>query len=93
MDREKIGTRIHGIEVLHLAKMPDLARRMHVHIGVITAPADAAQNIADLMIEGGIQAIWNFAPAVLQVPESVVLQRADIYSSLAVLSKKLIEKM
>ena len=93
VDREKIGTRIHGVEVFHLAKMPDLARRMHIHIGVITAPADAAQTIADLMVEGGIRAIWNFAPAVLQVPDSVVLQRADIYSSLAVLSKKLIEKI
>ena len=53
---------IHGKHVLPLDKLPDLARRMHILIGIITVPAADAQAVAELMVEGGIRAIWNFAP-------------------------------
>lgn len=92
VDREKIGRKIHGKEVLHLAKLPELVRRMHVSIGIITAPAEAAQTIADLMIEGGIIAIWNFSPTELRVPENIIIQKAELYASLALLSKKIDER-
>ena len=88
-DMLKIGTEIHGKHVLPLGKLVDLAQRMHIHLGVIATPADAAQPVADLMIEGGIRAIWNFAPAHLRVPESVILQNEDLYPSLASLSFRL----
>ncbi len=89
VDRDKVGHRAHGRQVLHIAKLPELARRMHIHIGIITTPADAAQTVADLMIEGGIRAIWNFAPASLHLPDDIIVQRADLYTSLAILTHKL----
>ncbi len=49
----------------------------------------AAQRVADLMVEGGIRAIWNFAPVHVRVPEHVVLQNEDLGHSLASLSLKL----
>jgi redox-sensing transcriptional repressor len=85
-DAEKVGGQIHGKQVLPLEKLPDLARRMHIHIGIVTVPAEAAQKVADLMVEGGILAIWNFAPVYLRVPEHVILQSEDLYHSLASLS-------
>ncbi|MDZ7725736.1 MAG: redox-sensing transcriptional repressor Rex [candidate division KSB1 bacterium] len=92
-DRDKLGHKIHGKQILHIAKLPELTRRKHIHIGIITAPADAAQTIADLMVEGGIKAIWNFAPTALHVPEDIIVQRADIYSSLAILTKRLADDL
>jgi redox-sensing transcriptional repressor len=88
-DPYKIGEQIHGKEILHLEMLPDLARRMHIHLGVIATPAANAQLVADRMVEGGIRAIWNFAPVHLRVPESVILQNEDLYPSLASLSFKL----
>jgi redox-sensing transcriptional repressor len=79
--------------VLALEKLVDLAQRMHIHLGVIAAPAAAAQPIADLMVAGGIRAIWNFAPVHLRVPESVIVQNEDLYHSLASLSFKLEQRM
>ena len=38
-DPAKIGQKIHGKHVLPLEKLADLARRMHVLIGIITVPA------------------------------------------------------
>lgn len=89
LDPSKTGTRIHGKHVLPLEKLPDLARRMHILIGIITVPATEAQAVADLMIEGGIRAIWNFAPIRLRSPEHVIIHNEDLYCSLASLSQKL----
>jgi redox-sensing transcriptional repressor len=88
-DPYKVGQQIHGKEVLHLDKLLDLAQRMHIHLGVIATPAPVAQKVADLMVEGGIRAIWNFAPVHLRVPGFVILQNEDLYHSLASLSFKL----
>ena len=89
LDPSKIGTRIHGKHVLPLGKLPDLARRMHVLIGIITVPAAEAQAVADLMIAGGIRAIWNFAPLRLRVPAQIMVHNEDLYCSLVSLSQKL----
>lgn len=88
-DPEKIGQWVHGKAVLPLEKLADLAQRMSIHLGIITAPAEYAQNIADEMIKGGIQAIWNFAPVRIKVPAHIIVHNEDLYSSLASLSWKL----
>jgi redox-sensing transcriptional repressor len=87
---ELIGKPVHGKTILDIHKLPSLAKRMHVQIGIITATASVAQGIADAMIEGGIRGIWNFTPAKLTVPDHVTLQREDLASSLAVLSHRLL---
>jgi redox-sensing transcriptional repressor len=88
-DPYKIGQWIHDKAVLPLEKLADLAQRMSIHLGIITAPAEVAQSIADEMVKGGIQAIWNFAPVKLKVPDDIIVHNEDLYSSLASLSWKL----
>src|SRR3569833_2256251 len=85
-DPEKVGQWIHGKAVLPLVILADLAQRMSIHLGIITAPAEYAQNIADEMIKGGIQAIWNFAPVRLITPAHIIVHNEDLYSTLASLS-------
>jgi redox-sensing transcriptional repressor len=89
VDPYRVGQQIHGKEVLHLDKLLELTQRMHIHLGVLATPAAAAQKVADIMVEGGIRAIWNFAPVHLRVPDFVILQNEDLYHSLASLSFKL----
>ncbi len=84
-----IGKSIHGKEILSIEKLPDLARRMHVRLGIITVPAARAQEAADCLVSAGISGIWNFSPSKLHVPPNVVVQREDLSSGLAVLSVKL----
>jgi redox-sensing transcriptional repressor len=88
-DPVKIGQWIHEKAVLSLDKLADLAPRMSIHLGIITTPAGVAQSVADEMIKGGIQAIWNFAPVKLKVPEHIIVHNEDLYNSLASLSWKL----
>ena len=91
-DPEKIGQWIHEKMVLPLGKLADLAERMSIHLGIITAPAEHAQSIAEEMVQGGIQAIWNFAPVRLKVPAHIIVHNEDLYSSLASLSWKLAQR-
>lgn len=92
-DPGKIGQTIHGKEVLPIDKLGNLASRLHVHIAILAVPAEAAASVAQLAIDAGIQAIWNFTPTKLIVPENVILERVDLAASLAVLSSKLAARL
>ena len=41
-----------------------------------------AQETADLMVAGGVQAILNYAPVILKVPDSVTVREIDPVSAL-----------
>ncbi|MBF0331565.1 MAG: redox-sensing transcriptional repressor Rex [Candidatus Omnitrophica bacterium] len=88
-DPRKVGTKIFNKEVMPVAKMPALAKRMHINIGIVTVSAESAQSVVDAMVAAGIRAIWNFAPASLEIPEGIILENARLTQSLAVLSNKL----
>lgn len=88
-DPNKVGSRIHGKHVLAIERLPELTRRMHVLLGILTVPAVAAPAVADLMVAGGIRAIWNFAPVRLRLPDHIIVHQEDLYCSLAALSQKL----
>jgi redox-sensing transcriptional repressor len=88
-DPRKIGQVIHEKHVLALEKLADLIQRMHVLIGIITVPAAEAQEVAEVLVAGGVRAIWNFAPVRLRVPEHLIVHNEDLYCSLASLSQKL----
>lgn len=90
---DKIGSQVHGREVLPLEKFGNLAQRMHVHIGILAVPAEAAQEVADLMVRSGLRAIWNYAPVKLSVPKSVVVEDVRLAASLAVLTSRLREML
>jgi len=84
-----VGKKIQGVSVLPMEKFPDLARRMHIGIGILTVPAEVAQEVAEMMVGCGVQAIWNFAPIVLDLPDEVIVENVALYSSIGVLSRKL----
>jgi len=88
-DPGRIGVIEGGTEVLPLDCLVGYCRRRGIRLGLITTPSDSAQSAANALIEGGIRAIWNFAPVHLQVPQSVLLQNEDLYRSLASLSFRL----
>jgi redox-sensing transcriptional repressor len=55
-------------------------------MGVITTPASAAQEVADLMVQAGITGILNFAPRKLVVPGHVFLRNVNMAIELETLS-------
>ena len=88
-----VGEEVSGKPVLPLSGLPQYCRENGIRIGVITTPAQAAQKACDLLMEGGIKAVWNFAPAHITVGEGVLVQNENMATSLAVLSKHLSAQM
>lgn len=88
-DPSKISKTLQGRHVLPTAKLASLAKRMHISVGIITVPSEAAQAVADAMVAGGIRAIWNFAPVRLVVPDFIIVENVSLASSLAVLTNRL----
>lgn len=88
-DKTKIGTKVNDIEIFHIDQFRAMAAERKVVIGIITVPAEHAQNVADLMVAWGIKAIWNFTPARIKVPTHIVVQNTTIYMNLAILFNKL----
>ncbi len=84
-----VGTDDSGKPVLPVSELEHVCAERHVLIGIITVPAAHAQQAADLLVANGIKAIWNFAPAHLDVPDDILVQTQNMASSLAVLSKHL----
>ena len=88
-----VGEEVGGKPILPLSSLPQYCRENGVRIGVITTPAQAAQMACDLLMEGGIKAVWNFAPAHITVGEGVLVQNENMACSLALLSKHLNEML
>ena len=71
-DREpsKTGQWIQGRKVQPISHLAAFVRRGGIRLGVLTVPAVAAQETADLMIRAGIRGIWNFSPVRLEYPQA-----------------------
>ena len=88
-DKSKEGVDESGKSILSIDKLPSFCKTHKVLMGIITVPANRAQEAADLLVENGIKAIWNFAPVYLDVPSNILVQNQNMATSLAVLSMHL----
>ena len=85
-DPDKVGRRVAGVVVRAIEDLAQVATAEAVAIGIIATPADAAQEVADRMVAGGVSSILNFAPAVIEVPETTSLRKVDLAVELQILS-------
>jgi len=60
--------------------------KLRVEIVLLTTPAQVAQEMALRVAAGGVHAILNFAPVVLELPADVKVRPVDLASELQVLS-------
>jgi len=86
-----VGTTIEGIPIYHTDEFEERRAKDGVKIGVLTVPINIAQDITDKMVAGGIQAVWNFTPFRIRVPETIVVQNTSLYAHLAVMFNRLNE--
>lgn len=83
---DKVGTTIAGIEITHIEELPEIVERLAVSVGIIATPGEAAQEVADSLVEAGVRSILTFSPTVIQVPDSVPLRKVDVATELQILS-------
>ncbi|HEX3303249.1 MAG TPA: redox-sensing transcriptional repressor Rex [Thermomicrobiales bacterium] len=76
-NEERVGQTVDGIVVESDARIAKSIRELGVKIGIIAVPQTSAQVVADALVEGGIEAILNYAPCHLRTPESVTVRDVD----------------
>ncbi|MDR0938261.1 MAG: redox-sensing transcriptional repressor Rex [Mediterranea sp.] len=85
-----VGTAVNGIPIFHPSLFETKTKEFgNVRIGVLTVPINIAQEMTDKMVDGGIQAVWNFTPFRIRVPENIVVQNTSIYAHLALMFNRL----
>lgn len=86
---DMIGRVIRGVPVYNVTELRAFLAEHPALIGVVATPARVAQQVAQQMIEGGVRAIWNFAPIDLKVPATVAVNNVHLTDSLLVLTYRL----
>ncbi len=67
-DAQKVGQAVDGLEIHGMDRMAGVCTRLGAELGVLAVPAEAAQQVADVLVNAGIRGILNFAPTVLKLP-------------------------
>lgn len=82
----KATTEQMGVPVYDVKEMGRYVNAHGVRMAVIAVPESAGQGVADILVASGVQAILNFSPAVLTVPDEVVVNHVDLAAELSSLS-------
>jgi len=81
----KIGRMLWDLEILDVNRLPEINEELNAEIAIIAVPAEAAQEVADVVVKAGVRGILNFAPALINVPADVALRNVDFTRELEVL--------
>ncbi len=81
-DPKKIGRKVKDITIEDVSNVRTLKKRK-IDIGIIAVPRDAAQQVADSLVEAGVKGILNFSPCYVTVPKKVKVITIDIAMDLA----------
>lgn len=85
------GVSVRGIEVRMIDELPEFIRTHHIEIATLTLPKAKAIEMAKLLVDNGVRAIWNFAHTDLNlsVPSDVIVENVHLSESLMRLSYNL----
>ena len=83
------GIAVRGIEIQMISELPLFLKEHQVEIAILTLPKNKAKDMADILIDNGIKAIWNFAHIDLDAPEDVIVENVHLSESLMTLSYNL----
>lgn len=76
-DPDKVGKRVEGIAIQSVQEMSKALRARGIQIVILAVPAEEAQRVTDVLLEGGVKAILNYAPLSLKVPPGIVVRSID----------------
>ncbi len=81
-----IGLIINEIKVYDVEQLEEFIKEHAIDIGIICTPKNQCQKVAESLWQGGIKAIWNFAPSDIKLPDDVLVENVHLSESLFTLS-------
>ena len=85
------GISVRGIEIRMADELPEFIKEHHVEIAALTLPKAKAVEMAEILVDNGVKAIWNFAHTDLnlKLPKDVIVENVHLSESLMRLSYNL----
>lgn len=80
------GVTIRGVPIRRMDELRSFVANNEVDIAALTIPKDKAVEVADMLVENGVRAIWNFAHIDLNLPDNVIVENVHLSESLMQLS-------
>ena len=78
-----------GKPIYPMPRLEHFCEENRIRIAILTVAEEEAQQVCDQLVSCGVQAIWNFVPVVLNVPDHVLVQSENLAVSLAALQMQL----
>ncbi len=72
-DKERVGARLGDLVVESSETISERCRELGVVLGVIAVPPESAQRAADALVAGGVDILFNYTEALLDVPDTVTV--------------------
>ena len=85
-DKEAAVLSDNNLEVRSVDTLGEFLADNKIDIGIIATPKEVAQEVADVLCEGGVKGIWNFSPVDLKVSNGVVIESVHLDESLFTLT-------
>ena len=76
-DPQKIGQKIGELVIEDIATLSKRIKESGIRIAMLTVPSVAAQEVAEGLVDAGIEAILNYAPVPLNLPPGIEIQHID----------------
>ena len=83
------GVSIRGVPIRMMDELKDFINEHNIDIAVLIIPKAKAVEVANLLVDNGVRAIWNFAHTDLDLPENVIVENVHLSESLMRLSYNL----
>lgn len=80
------GVTIRGVEIRMMDEIKDFIHINNIEIAVLTIPKAKAIDVANVLVENGVRAIWNFAHTDLNLSDNVIVENVHLSESLMRLS-------
>lgn len=71
-----------GVPLYQDTEIPSIVRKLGIQMGIVAVPAPEAQEVAELLVEGGVRAILNYAPVTLKLGLDVWVREIDPISAM-----------
>lgn len=89
VDSRVVGSKIKDVPIYHFDALAEMQRSLQASIAIIAVPVEQAQKVADMAVEAGIPALWNFTPYRIRTNQDTVIQNTSIYAHLAVMYNRI----
>jgi redox-sensing transcriptional repressor len=77
VDQSVVGMQVGDLQVRDFSELEQIVGEEEIVVGVLAVPAEAAQVVADRLVDAGVKIIFNYSEQLLQVPPEVTVHTSS----------------